>query len=408
MLFLFVGIASGALLGVIFGAQAGFLKPLGDIFLNLLFTAVVPLVFFSISSAISSMSDGRRLARVMGWMMFFFILTGIISSGLMIAAVKLFPPFMGAPWAGPLVHAGGPAASVFGSDALVRAFTTPDFADILSKKNMLPMIIFALLVGAATAASGEKGAPFARFLSAGNEVMGRVIGLIMLYAPIGLGAYIAYLVGVMGPQLMGSYARVVLLYYPVALLYFTVAFSLYVFWAGGKRGLGIFWRNIPATALTALATGSSVATIPANLEAAKKVGVREDIREVIIPLGATIHMEGSCLAAIVKIAFLFGLFQMPFVGWHVWLPAIGIAVLAGTVISGIPAGGMLGELLIITLYGFPIEAMPLITMIGTIVDPPATMLNSVGDNVTCQMVSRRLQGRDWMRHAEPEGQRGAK
>ncbi|MBF0388453.1 MAG: cation:dicarboxylase symporter family transporter [Candidatus Omnitrophica bacterium] len=133
-----------------------------------------------------------------------------------------------------------------------------------------------------------------------------------------------------------------------------------------------------------------------NLAAAQKMGVKEDIREVVIPLGATIHMEGSCLAAIVKIAFLFGLFQMPFTGWQVWLTAAGIAVLSGTVISGIPAGGMLGELLIVTLYGFPIEALPLITMIGTIVDAPATMLNAVGDNVTCMLVSRRLQGRGWL------------
>jgi Na+/H+-dicarboxylate symporter len=244
-------------------------------------------------------------------------------------------------------------------------------------------------------ASKEKGAAFVRFLLAGNEVMGRVIGLIMLYAPVGLGSYIAYLVGAMGPQIMGSYGRVLLMYYPTALIYFFAAFSIYIFWVSSGAGLRAFWRHIPATALTALATGSSVATIPLNLEAARKMGVKDEVREVVIPLGATIHMEGSCLAAIVKIAFLFGLFQIPFTGWEVWGKAVIIAVLAGTVISGIPAGGMIGELLIITLYGFPVAALPLITMIGTIVDPPATMLNAVGDNVTCAMVSRRLFGPRW-------------
>ncbi|MBF0388073.1 MAG: cation:dicarboxylase symporter family transporter [Candidatus Omnitrophica bacterium] len=260
MLFLLGGIVAGAVLGLILGPRAAVLKPFGDIFLNLLFTAVVPLVFFSISSAIAVMNDSRRLAQVMGWMMFFFVLTGIISSALMIGLVCVFPPFTGAPWALP----GGVSGLAPGSagDALVRAFTTPDFLDILSKKNMLAMIVFALLVGAATAASGEKGAPFARVLSAGNEVLSRVIGYIMLYAPIGLGAYIAYLTGVMGPQLMGSYGRVAALYYPTALVYFAVAFSLYAWWAGGKPGVKSFWRNIPSTALTALATGSSVATIP--------------------------------------------------------------------------------------------------------------------------------------------------
>ncbi len=392
--FLLAGIASGITLGFILGPKASFLKPFGDIFLNLLFTAVVPLIFFSISSAIASMSDTKRLGRIMGWMMFFFILTGIISSAIMIVVVKVFPPFVGNPW--PLPE-GVTSTAMNAADTLVKTFTTPDFSDILSKKNILPLIIFALFVGGATSASGEKGSSFARFLISANVVMSRVISLIMLYAPIGLGAYMAYLVGSMGPQLMGSYGRVVILYFPTALIYFFVAFSLYVYWAASGSGLKSFWANIPSTALTALATGSSVATIPVNLEAAKILGVKDEVRDVVIPLGATIHMEGSCLAAIVKIAFLFGLFQMPFTGWDVWLTAIGIAVLSGTVISGIPAGGMIGELLIITLYGFPIAALPLITMIGTIVDAPATMLNAVGDNVTCMMVSRQLNGPTWFK-----------
>ncbi|MEI6438496.1 MAG: dicarboxylate/amino acid:cation symporter [Candidatus Omnitrophota bacterium] len=394
VLILLGGIALGAVLGIILGPRAALLKPFGDIFLNLLFTAVVPLVFFSISSAIAGMDDARRLARIMGWMMVFFTITGLIASGLMIAVVQFFPPFAGGSWPLP----GGVAATSMNTgDAIVHALTTSDFQDILSKKNMLALIIMAALVGIAAARAGEKAKPFIRFLEAGDEVMRGVIGMIMLYAPIGLGAYFAYLVGMFGPQLLGSYGRVIQLYYPVALFYFGMAFSLYVFWAGGVKGLKAFWTNIPQTAITAFATGSSVATIPVNLQAAERIGVPQDIREVIIPVGATIHMEGSCLAAIVKIAFLFGVFHMPFVGVGVWLTAAVVAVLCGTVISGIPAGGMLGELLIITLYGFPVEAMPLITMIGTIVDPPATMLNSVGDNVTGMMVARRLQGKDWMR-----------
>jgi len=394
VLILFTAVAIGATAGFFFGPKIAVIKPFGDVFLHLLFTAVVPLVFFSIASAIAVMEDAHRLARIMGWMMVFFVVTGLISSALMIAMVQWFPPFTGAALAMP---GGAPVQAMSVGNAIVGAFTVPDFADLLSRKNMLALIIFAVLVGIAAARSGEKGKPFVRFLEAGDEVMRRVIGMIMLYAPVGLGAYFAYLIGTFGPELLGSYARVVQLYYPVALGYFAVAFSLYVFWAGGVKGLKLFWTHIPRTALTSLATGSSVASIPVNLEAAERVGVPKDIREVVIPVGATIHMEGSCLAAIVKIAFLFGIFHMPFTGAHVWVTAAIIAVLCGTVISGIPAGGMLGELLIITLYGFPVEALPLITMIGTIVDPPATMLNSVGDNVTSMMVARQLNGRGWLR-----------
>ena len=390
---LIIGVVSGIVAGLVFKEKTAVVKPLGDIFLNLLFTVVVPLVFFSMASAVASMKDGRRLAKIMGWMMAMFVVTGIFASVIMIAGVTAFPPFAGEPWKLPTNVA--PDAVSF-ADTLVRTFTVPDFVNVLSKKSMLPLIVFALIVGAAAMRSGDEGKPFVRFLVSGNAVMGRVIAIVMKLAPIGLGAYLAYLVGTMGPQVMGSYARVFAVYYPVSIAYFFVAFSAYVLWAGSFEGLRRFWREIPRTALTALATGSSVATIPENLAAAERIGVKDDVRDVVIPVGATIHMEGSCLGAIVKIAFLFGLFQMPFVGWAVWAKAVGIAVLSGTVISGIPAGGMIGELLIITLYGFPIEAMPLITMIGTIIDAPATMVNAVGDNVTCMMVSKVISGKRWL------------
>jgi Na+/H+-dicarboxylate symporter len=107
-------------------------------------------------------------------------------------------------------------------------------------------------------------------------------------------------------------------------------------------------------------------------------------------------MEGSCLAAVLKIAFLFGIFQMPFTGMETILTALGIALLTGVVVSGIPGGGTIGELLILSLYGFPPEAFPLITMIGTLVDAPATMVNAVGDNVSGMMAARVLEGKNWM------------
>jgi len=389
-LFLLAGILLGAGTGLILRERAAGLKPFGDIFLNMLFTTVVPLVFFSLASAIANMRDGRRLARIFGWMVLFFVVTGLIASGLMIVVVRVFPPFVGEP---PALSQSADATSLTAGDAIVRMFTVTDFPDLLSRRNMLAMILFAVLVGFAAARSGEKGVPFVRFLDAGNVVMGRVIGLVMLYAPIGLGAYSAYVIGVTGPQLMGSYLRVGQIYYATALLYFAFAFSAYVLWAAGRSGLVAFWRAIPSTAITALATGSSVATIPVNLDAAKRIGTPEDIREVVIPVGATVHMEGSCLSAIVKIAFLFGLYRMPFSGLDVWATAAMVAVLCGTVMSGIPSGGMLGELLIVTLYGFPAEALPLIMMIGTIVDPGATMVNAVGDNVTAMMVARKVRGR---------------
>ncbi|EZP77301.1 H(+):sodium-glutamate symporter [Parageobacillus genomosp. 1] len=161
-----------------------------------------------------------------------------------------------------------------------------------------------------------------------------------------------------------------------------------------------FWKHILSPAATALATGSSVATIPVNLEAAKKVGVPKEIRETVIPIGATIHMDGSCLSAILKIAFLFGIFEQDFSVIGTFLTAIGIAILSGTVMSGVPGGGFIGEMMIVTLYGFPIEALPILSMIVVIVDPPATMVNATGDNVTSMMITRFIKGKRWMEESE--------
>lgn len=391
---LIISILIGAFLGVLYKKDAIVFKPLGDIFLNLLFTAIIPLVFFSISSAVASMTNIRRLGKIMSAMIFVFVITGLIASIVMVVGVVLYPPA-----AGVKIDLGAAVniEQFKTSEQIVKAFTASDFPDILSKKNMLALIIFAILIGLATSAIGEKGKAFSNFLSSASDVMMKLISFIMYYAPIGLCAYFAYLVGVFGPELLGAYARAMILYYPTAILYFFIAFTIYAFIAAKGKGVSRFWRNIIPASLMALATGSSMATIPANLEAANKTGVPKDISEVVIPIGATIHMEGSCLAAILKIAFLFGIFNMNFSGVETIATAIGIALLTGVVVSGIPGGGTIGELLIISLYGFPMEAFPIITMIGTLVDAPATMLNAIGDNVASMIVARMLGGKDWMK-----------
>ncbi len=391
---LIIVIVIGSLLGIIMKKESTFFKPFGDLFLNLLFTAIVPLVFFSIASAVAGMSDGRRLGKILSAMLFVFILTGLIASILMAIAVQLYPPTTGISMD---IRVPAGLAQFKASTQIVNTFAAPDFLEILSKKNMLALIIFSILIGMATSAVGQKGKAFSAFLGAGNEVMMKVIAYIMFYAPIGLCAYFAYFIGVYGPELLGSYLRAMILYYPLTILYFFLAFSLYTYLAGRWNGLRLFWINIIPPSLMALATASSVATIPANIEAADKVGVPRDISEVVIPIGATIHMEGSCLAAVLKIAFLFGVFHMNFSGLETILTAIAVAILCGTVVSGIPGGGTIGELLIISLYGFPPEAFPIITMIGTLVDPPATMVNAVGDNAASMMVARILGGKNWLK-----------
>lgn len=381
---LIISVIAGSVTGAVFRDKAEVFKPFGDIFLNLLFTAVVPLIFFSISSAIASASNLKRLGNITVLMLIVFVITGILSAMLMIGAVKAVDPAKGLSLQ---MESSPEEQSDDIAEKLVNTFTVNDFSKLLTRQNILALIVFSVLTGLASQAAGEKGRPFREFLVSGCQVMGHLIRLIMLYAPIGLGAYFAYLIGVFGADLAGTYFRVVVLYYPAAMLYFILGFSIYVFIAAGKNGVKRFWSHIPPPALTAWGTGSSLAALPANMEAARRIGVSEDVREIVLPIGATIHMDGTCLAAIIKIAVLFSLFGREFSGFDVYISAIGVSLLCGVVMSGITGGGFLGEVLIVTLYGFGPEALPVISMLGTLVDPPATMVNASGDTVAAMIVN---------------------
>ncbi|QQE74790.1 dicarboxylate/amino acid:cation symporter [Brevibacillus composti] len=391
---LLICIALGAILGMAMGKDAAALKPFGDIFINMMFTIVVPLVFVNISSAVANIVDLKRLGKILGVMLAVFIVTGIISASLMLAAVSIFPPAEGMQ-----VELKAPEEinQLNTADQFVQAFTVSNFSDLLSRKNMLALIVFSILFGLSVSLAGEKGRKVADGLAVLSEVMIKMIKILMYYAPIGLGAYFANLVGVFGPDLLGSYARAMAVYYPVSFLYFFIAFTVYAYLAAGRTGPRIFWKNAVSPAVTSFATGSSVATIPVNLAATEKIGVPKDIREIVVPFGATAHMDGSCLSAILKISFIFGLFNMPFHGLDTYLTAIMIAVLSGVVMSGVPGGGFIGEMLIVTMYGFPPEALPIIAMLGTLVDPPATMVNASGDTVASMMVARIVDGKEWMK-----------
>lgn len=392
-LILLCSIIIGSLVGIFMGEEASVLQPLGDLFLNLMFTIVVPLVFFSLSAVVANMNNLKRLGSIMGSMMLVFVVTGIIAAMVMIVAVTVVPPSQGT-----VIELTQPedVEALSLGQQIVKAVSVPDFVDLFSRRNMLALIVFSVLFGLATNLIGEKGRPVAAFLASASEVMGKLVKLVMYYAPIGLAAYFAALVGVFGPELLGSYARAMVVYYPVTILYFFIGFTFYAYLAGGKKGIVRFWKNITAPAITSLGTCSSVATIPTNLDAARKIGVPKDVRDVVIPMGAQIHMDGSALGAILKISFLFGIFNMNFSGFETFLYAIIISIAAGTVMSGVPGGGFIAEMFIVTVYGFPMEALPILAVLGTLIDPPATMVNASGDTVSSMAVTRLVEGKDWL------------
>lgn len=392
-LILLGSIILGSIIGLVIGERATMLKPLGDIFLNLMFTIVVPLVFLTISSAVSAMVDMKRLGSIIGHMLLVFVITGIIASIIMITTVNIFPPAENLNIDLPQVEAVEPLST---GEQIVAAITVTDFPLLISRKNMLPLIIFSIFFGICVSLLGDKGKKVVEGLNVLSEVFLKMVSLIMYYAPIGLGAYFAALIGDFGPELLGSYASAMAVYYPICIAYFFIAFFCYSYYAGGKKGVSAYFKNIFPVMITSLATQSSIATLPVNLETTEKLGVPKDIRDIVLPIGATMHMDGSCLSAILKISFLFGLFDMPFEGIGTYLTAILISVLSGVVMSGVPGGGLIGEMLIVNLYGLPMEAFPIIATIGYLVDPPATMINVTGDTVASMMVTRNLEGKGWM------------
>lgn len=385
---LLTSIIIGSIIGIIFGSDAKVLKPLGDLFLNMLYTIVVPLVFFTISSSVANMLNMKRLGKILSKTFMFFIITSFIAS-LFMLIVLLFMDPVGKE--NIILEVGYKIESINILDQLVSAVTVNDFSQILSRNHMLPLIIFSLVFGIGVNLAENEDKRISKGLETLSQTMMKLIKAIMYYAPIGLCAYFANLIGEFGPALLGSYAKSALLYIVMSIIYFLVAYTIYVYIARGRRGVKQFYKYILPSLVTSLATQSSLATLPTNLDVAKDLKIKKDVREVILPIGSTMHMEGSSMAAILKIVFLFSVFNMPFTGIDTYLLALLVAILSGVVMSGIPGGGLIGEMLIVSLYNFPPSAFPIIATIGWIVDPPATVLNVCGDIPTAMLVENSVE-----------------
>jgi Na+/H+-dicarboxylate symporter len=386
IILLIVGILVGSILGIYLPNIVPYIKPIGDIFLNLLFVAVIPLVFFAISSSVANIEGTNQLGKIIGAMTGVFLMGVLISACATIAVLYFFP------LDAPIVPTGSELLDNnpddTWSDKMVRFLTVSEFGKLLSRENMLALVIFSFLVGIATRKSSAVAQPFLSFLNAGNEVMKNLLILIMKISPIGLGAYFAYQVSSLGPQLLGFYAKPLGLYYLFGTCYFFVGFTVFAFIANGKYGITSYWKNNIVPTLTALGSCSSLATMPANLLAAKKIGVPDTIANVVIPLGTTLHKQGSSISSIFKIYVAFLLIGKDFFDPMTLVMSLGITVLVSVVAGGIPNGGYIGEMLMISVLDLPIEAVPAVMIIGTLVDPLATILNSTGDTVASMLVTK--------------------
>ena len=380
----------GIVLGIVVGFAwpgAGALEPLGTLFINMMFCVVVPMVFFSISSSIANMKSAKRAGKLMGTTVVTFMVTTVIASVIMYVLVRFIP-----------VYTGDPA---FEESTAVKMsageLTKSDFPELWSRRSILQLIIAGIFFGFGVQMCGGPETKVAKLLEEITNVLMKVIKLISFYAPIGFFGFFAALVAAHGADFVSSYARAIILYYVVAFAYMFLIFPLYARFGGGKGAVKVMFRHMFRPAAVAFGTCSSVATIPTNMEVSEDTGISKDVTDIVLPMGATMNMDGSGMSAIIKVAFLFGMFGKDFATTDALL-AIVVATISSVAMSGIPGGGGTGELVLCSLF-FPENlavAFPIAQAIGDLVDPPATMVNAAGDYVASYIVSRFNDGKDWL------------
>ncbi len=397
-LILIGSIIIGTIAGLVFKEKTLIVSPLGDLFLNMLLVTVVPLIFLTLSTSIGRMKQPKRIGKILGTIILVFIFTSIVSVFVGLGTSKMFKLVD--------VKDTNSIKEVLTEDTKVEkedvnflqrtvdTISVNDFSKVLSKDNMIALIVFSILFGISINMSKGKGEKLLNVLESANHVVQSFIKLIMYYAPIGLGCYFASLVGTFGGEIAVGYGKTFIIYTVVAVLFYFIAYSLYAFISGGKKGFVSYWENILPATLTSLGTCSSAASIPVNTMCAKNIGVPDDIADTTIPLGTSFHKDGSIIGSVFKIMFLVCLFNSDVSS----LKILGVALLATLLVTAVPiGGGTISEMLIITMLGFPVSALPILTIIATIIDPPATMLNVVGDSACSMLVSRIVDGKHWMK-----------
>ena len=400
-LILLGAIIIGAVAGIVFQERAAVVKPLGDLFLNLLLVIIVPLIFLTVSTSIAKMKTPKRLGKIMITIVGVFVITSLIAVLVGFAStyfVKLVDTEDGEAIRVSLEETlEEETEEITILDRTVQLLTVNDFNKLLSKDNIIALLVFSIIFGIAMNMTGEKAKPVLEILNSANEIVNNVIKRFMYYAPIGLGCYFAALVGTFGASIAVGYLKTFIIYLVVSVAFYFIMYSLYAFIAGGKKGVKVFWKNILPSTLTSLATCSSAASIPVNIQCSKKMGVPADIAETTIPLGTSFHKDGSIIGSVFKIMFLVCLFGTSLATGGEVLGILGVALLANLLVTAVPiGGGTISEMLIITMMGYPIAALPILTIIATIIDAPATMLNVVGDTASSMVVARVIDGKDWM------------
>ena len=390
----------GAIIGLIYKDKALIVKPFGDIFVNLLLVIIVPLIFFTITASISKMNQPKRLNKMIINIVITFLITSLVAVLFGFVTATLTS----------LINKEDTQNIISQFDTTikndnelnilertVKVLSTDQFVNLLTTDNIVALIVISILLGIAINKSGEKGKEVAKVMDSFSEVMYKLIEIIMYYAPIGLCCYFASLIGTIGTSIAIGFLKTFIIYTLSSIIFMVVIYSIYAYISAGKKGIKKFWKSILPPALTAIGTCSSAASVPVNIECAKNIGIPADIAETTISLGTSFHKDGSSIGSVFKIMFLVYLFQTSFNNFSMIIQILVTALIATLLVTAVPiGGGTISEMLILSLMGYPIKALPILTIIATIIDAPATLLNVVGDSSCAMLVTKMVDGNKWI------------
>ncbi|QTD41337.1 dicarboxylate/amino acid:cation symporter [Sporosarcina sp. Te-1] len=376
---IFIAFVLAVLLGSLFGENINFLKPFGDLFLRLIKFIIAPLILSTLVVGVASSSDPKQLGRIgLKTMVYYLATTAIaIIIGLLIA-------FMISPGKGVSLESEGLIAPEAATQEPQSAITTllnivPDNPfSALAIGNILQIIFFALFIGLAITLVGEKAQPVYRFFEGFSEVMYKITGIVMKVAPIGILGLLAPVVGQYGLSVLLPLVKVIIAVYLACILHALIVYSAAVKTFANMNPL-TFFKGITPAALVAFSTASSAGTLPVTIKNTNEnLGVPKKITSFVLPLGATINMDGTAIYQGVAVIFIAQFFQLD-LSFGQLLTVVLITILASIGTAGVPGAGMIMLAMVLSSVNMPLEGIALIAGIDRVLDMMRTSVNIIGD-----------------------------
>lgn len=354
-----------------------YIKPFGTIFLNLIKMIVVPVVLFSIMQGVISLQDIRKVGTIGASTICFYIITTAFAVTLGLVVANLLQVGSGYVLFGETLAAYEgvkEAPSLF--NTVVNAFPS-NIAAPMVEANMLQIIVIALLFGFGIILAGEKGGPTAAFVDSFTEVCLKIMELIIHLSPVGVFTLIVPVIANNGPGVLFPLLKLILVAYLVSALHMIIVYSMAVKGIGGMHPLTFFRGEMPAM-LFAFSSASSVGALPFNLECTQKLGVRKEVSSFVLPLGATINMDGTAIYQGVSAVFIAQIFGLDLtIAQQVTI--ILTATLASIGTAGVPGAGVIMLAMVLESVGLPLEGIALVAGVDRILDMARTTVNITGD-----------------------------